>query len=215
MPRNELHPRTALINKKQKILSKLARQQALAWLAAHFPAVFDTTLSIQPLKKGIMHDILQYASEKADPSISFSKIREAVVAFTRRIDYLTCLKNREMRVDLNNHPVELVTEEEAEKAASTIKKMVEKSARNARREAREKSQSPYPVMRPVAHRSATPHAYNAAIAVHNNKPAIYSTANTTAPKSAVTITHKSTRTFDSEALTRARLKSKLGLAKED
>ena len=39
------------------------------------------------------------------------KLREAVVLFTRRLDYLTCLKAREMRIDLEGNIAGEVTEE--------------------------------------------------------------------------------------------------------
>nr|WP_253664881.1 ProQ/FinO family protein [Legionella micdadei] len=133
MRRQELHPRTAVINKTQKNKSKKARNEALSWLAVTFPQVFDNSLRIRPLKTGIMHDILAYADKAQEAGISKSKLREAVVLFTRRIDYLTCLKAREMRIDLDGNPVAMVTEEEAERAAVKIKKRVEKSARNARK----------------------------------------------------------------------------------
>ncbi len=126
MRKQELHPRTAVINKSQKNKSKNARSEALAWLAATFPPAFDNTLYISPLKIGIMADILKHADKAAEAGISNSKLREAVVLFTRRLDYLICLKSREMRIDLEGNPVSQVTEEEAECAAQKIKKRVEK-----------------------------------------------------------------------------------------
>lgn len=129
----ELHPRTALLNKQQKITCKLARQRALRWLARKFPNAFDNSITIRPLKLGIMEDVLKFADEAAAQGISASKLRQAVVVFTRRVDYLTCLKAREMRVDLDGNETIAVTEGEAEVAAVKLKKRVEKSLRNSRR----------------------------------------------------------------------------------
>ncbi|MDI1352614.1 MAG: ProQ/FinO family protein, partial [bacterium] len=124
MRKQELHPRTAVLNKNQKNLSKKARTDALAWLAATFPLAFDNTLRINPLKAGIMDDILEHAEHAAENGISKSKLREAVVLFTRRLDYLACLKAREMRIDLQGNSMVAVTDEEAEHASLKIKKRI-------------------------------------------------------------------------------------------
>lgn len=68
-----------------------------------------------------MSDILQHAEKAEQVGISKSKLREAVVLFTRRLDYLACLKAREVRIDLHGNPVAEVTEEEAEHASMKIK----------------------------------------------------------------------------------------------
>jgi ProP effector len=130
--KQELHPRTEMIQKKQKHLVRRARHDALGWLAETFPAVFDNSVTIRPLKIGIMADILAHADKALSAGISKSKLREAVVIFTRRVDYLTCLKAREMRVDLAGEAVAQVSEEEAHHAAVKIKKRVERSAKIAR-----------------------------------------------------------------------------------
>ena len=127
MKNQTLHPHTAAINHKQKIHATLARLDALNWLTETFPKAFDNTCSIQPLKIGILHDILAHAEQAQSAGISKSKLRQAVVVFTRRIDYLACIKAREMRVDLEGNPVARVTEEEAEHASSKIKRRAEKS----------------------------------------------------------------------------------------
>jgi ProP effector len=134
MRKQDLHPRTAVLNKEQKNHSKTLRITALQWLAIHFPLAFDNSSCIRPLKIGIMEDILVHADKAAEVGISKSKLREALVLFTRRLDYLTCLKIRERRIDLQGHEVTEVTLEEAEHAAVKIKKRVEKSARNARKQ---------------------------------------------------------------------------------
>lgn len=226
MRKQELHPRTAVINKTQKNKSKHARLTALQWLAAKFPNAFDNSISICPLKKGIIDDIMQHAEEAAKDGISRSKLREAVVLFTRRIDYLTSLKAKEMRIDLEGQAVESVSEDEAERAALKIKKRVEKSARNARKmmNARQSTSSGH---------SQSPSAYNSpqrehfqraytpppdregedvfpvypARSAYNN----YAAEPQTKPKSpAIMVKHKSAKPVDPDAV--ARLKAKLGLS---
>ncbi|CDZ76016.1 ProP effector [Legionella massiliensis] len=214
MRRQELHPRTAVINKAQKNKSKKARNEALSWLAAAFPQVFDNTARIRPLKVGIMDDILAYADKAEDAGISRSKLREAVVVFTRRIDYLTCLKARETRVDLNGEPVAQVTEEEAERASTKIRKRVEKSARNARKNLAGKIPSHYNV-KPSAqqgyHNSQDTFSGfpERAPAFSAQNPVMAPSARTAA---AVVVKHKTTRQFDPNAV--ARLKEKLGLSRK-
>ncbi|HRD69353.1 MAG TPA: activator of prop osmoprotectant transporter, partial [Legionella sp.] len=44
MRKQELHPRTAVLNKTQKNQSKKARSDALIWLAAQFPNAFDNSI---------------------------------------------------------------------------------------------------------------------------------------------------------------------------
>ncbi|KTC97333.1 ProQ [Legionella geestiana] len=206
MRRQELHPRTAVINRAQKLQSKKARVDALSWLAARFPEAFDNTSRIRPLKQGIMEDILATVADEAEAAgISKSKLREAVVVFTRRVDYLTCLKAREMRIDLQGSPAGLVTEEEAERAAVKIRKRVEKSARNARRNNLVKMQAFNPSragsgMPVMADDSALP----------ERAPAWSAPATPAARAPSVVVRHKSTRAFDPDAV--ARLKAKLGLS---
>ncbi|KTD26236.1 ProQ/FinO family protein [Legionella maceachernii] len=210
MRRQELHPRTAVINKAQKNKSKKARNEALSWLAATFPQVFDNSLRIRPLKTGIMNDILAYADKAQEAGISKSKLREAVVLFTRRIDYLTCLKAREMRVDLEGNPVNPVTEEEAERAASKIKKRVEKSARNARKSLL--SKSPNQSIR-LSHSSSP--INQETIPPYPERAPAYSMQNAAAQTqrpAPVIVKHKSARQFDPNAV--ARLKEKLGLSRK-
>lgn len=213
MRKQELHPRTAQINKKQKNLSKKARNEALIWLTNKFPQVFDNSTMIQPLKLGIMDDIMAYAEEAAAAGISKSKLREAVVLFTRRIDYLACLKSREMRVDLSGAPINPVTEDEANRAALKIKKRVEKTAKNARKNTCIKIQPPTQsnfydqgnfksVMDEEAYYSdqGTPYLSQPHLGIPTPSPS-------------VVIKHKTPRSFDPDAV--ARLKEKLGLSRKN
>lgn len=212
MRKQELHPRTAVINQKQKNLSKKARMDALSWLATTFPRAFDNTVSIQPLNLGIMNDILAYADKAGEVGISKSKLREAVVLFTRRIDYLTCLKAREMRVDLHGNVVAQVTEEEATLAAAKIKKRVEKSAKSARKNLSSVAIKPYS-QKPVPQTTVQP-AQEFVPYYPERAPAF--SAQSSAPvtrSTSVTVTHKQSRQFDPEAV--ARLKEKLGLSRKN
>ncbi|MCX7090820.1 MAG: ProQ/FinO family protein [Legionellales bacterium] len=133
MRKQILHPRTAAINQKQKNQSKKNRLDALHWLQTTFPAAFDNRTQIRPLNVGIIHDILRHADQTDGLTISKSKLREAVVLYTRRLDYLACLKARELRIDLLGNVSVPVSEEEAEAAALKIKKRVEKSIKNAKK----------------------------------------------------------------------------------
>lgn len=133
MRKQELHPYTAVINRKQRVQSKSARIEALNWLSLRFPEAFDNTTMIRPLKLGIMEDILNHAEEAKTAGISKSKLREAVVIYTRRIDYLICLKAKEMRIDLQGQAVSMVNEEDAERAALKIRKRIEKTTKSARK----------------------------------------------------------------------------------
>ena len=211
MRKQELHPRTEIINKKQKNQAKLARNEALLWLATLFPRSFDTSVVIQPLKEGIMMDILAHADKAAAVGISKSKLREAVVIFTRRIDYLTCLKAREMRVDLDGNPVVPVTEEEAQHAALKIKKRVEKSSKNARKSLINKPGTQH------YSRPSEPTKYQSeqhGSPYYPERPPAFSAQTNTQPArtSSVVITHKAARAYDPDAV--ARMKENLGLSRK-
>lgn len=214
MRKQELHPRTAVINQKQKNLSKKNRLDALNWLATTFPYVFNNSLQIHPLSLGIMSDILQHADKALEAGISKSKLREAVVLFTRRIDYLTCLKAREMRIDLNGNPTTQVTEDEAERASAKIKKRVEKSAKSARKLLNASAAKPY-ASRP-APAAATSTATREFVPYYPERPPAFSVQNslTPTPRSAAvtTVKHKQSRAYDPDAV--ARLKAKLGLSRK-
>jgi len=206
MRNQTLHPHTAAINHKQKTHAKLARHDALNWLTEHFPKAFDNSCRIQPLKIGIMHDILAHTEQAEAAGISKSKLRQAVVIFTRRIDYLACIKAREMRVDLEGNPVALVTEEEAEHAASKIKRRVEKSAKNARKQLAPKT----PYSTPSKPRAPT---YASATLQESEFRSSFSAQSPVARANAVVVKRKSARAFDPAAV--ARLKEKLGLAQKE
>lgn len=207
MRKQELHPRTAIVNKKQKNQSRLARNEALLWLAAVFPRAFDNSIMIQPLKLGIMEDILAHADQAVLVGISKSKLRQAVVMYTRRIDYLTCLKAREMRVNLSGEPESIVTEDEANRAAAKIKKRIEKSVKNARKSTLGK---PAQSCNAKSNTSDQEDFYSV-----DDKFNDYLNVNNLAQPSrnaTVVIKQKSARSYDPEVV--ARLKEKLGIARK-
>lgn len=220
MRKQELHPRTAVLNKNQKNKSKKARTDALLWLAVNFPNAFDNSVRISPLKLGIMDDILQYADKAATEGISKSKLREAVVLFTRRLDYLICLKAREMRIDLEGNTFSEVTEEEADHATVKIKKRVEKSVRNARKIMAEKiSSQPGIVSQPssgyisksTSQSTSRTEPYLPTYPVRAPAYSAQSAPAQPAKTAAVIVKHKTTRQYDPDAV--ARLKEKLGLSR--
>lgn len=192
MKKNQLHPRTEIINSKQKRQGREARIKALNWLAKKFPKAFDNTQNIYPLKIGIMDDILAYAEDAQKEGISKSKLRQAVVVFTRRIDYLACLKAQEYRIDLNGCSCEQVSEEEASTAAQKIKKRVEKSIKNQKKaQDTASAKTSLPV---YEHRSH------------------FLEREPVAKKIEIVFKNKSVKNFDPDAV--SRLKSKLGLARK-
>lgn len=212
MRKQDLHPRTAVLNKTQKNRSQKERKKALSWLAKTFPLVFDNSSQIQPLKIGIMEDILEYAPQAAEMGVSKSKLREAVVLFTRRLDYLACLKVRGMRVDLFGNPTEVVSEEEGKNAALKIKKRIEKGIRNARKDL------PAKAITHKAHKTEVVrhHESTSERPVHRypDHPPAFASQSSNAMNNvrtaAVVVKNKISRQFDPEAV--ARLKAKLGLS---
>lgn len=221
MRKQEIHPRTVVVNKAQKHHSKKTRLEALAWLMERFPEAFDNRLKIRPLKIGIMEDILAFTEEAQASGVSRTKLREAVVLFTRRVDYLTCLKAREVRVDLQGNPIAEVTEDEAYRASMKIKKRVEKAARNARKNLAGKVASYYQTQQNkppqtkqptyYAEKPASSHTYHDNYELNDpymDRERPYSVP-AASPKAPVVVRHKGARTYDSDAV--ARLREKLGL----
>lgn len=200
MSKLKLHPLTKFINQKQKAKAKQLRNETLDWLAKTFPHAFDDSLSIHPLKIGILQDLLNHSEQAAVAGISKTKLREAVVMFTRKIDYLTCVKAREMRIDLNGNPTQQVTEEEAAQAAEKIKKLIEKNAKIARQNTTSANPPTSSTSRPQPIRYPQDHEED------YRQPAVPPSTHATS----VIIKNKS-RAFDPDAV--ARLKEKLGLTR--
>ena len=193
MRKNELHPRTKVLNQQQKCKSRQARQTALTWLTQQFPKAFDTKTSIYALQIGIMQDILQHAGEAEKVGISKAKLRQAVVAFTRRLDYLACLKTQGERINLQGEVVGSVSSEEAVKAGEKIKKWVEKSIKNQK-----KNLIAAPSFQNLSPRTES---WDAVISKESMPK-----------KTEVLIKTRGSKAFDPEAV--LRLKSKLGINKK-
>ncbi|MBP6917986.1 MAG: ProQ/FinO family protein [Legionellaceae bacterium] len=196
MRKQIIHPRTAAINQKQKNHSKKSRLDALHWLQSRFPAAFDNRTQIRPLNVGIMNEILRHAEQTDGLGISKSKLREAVVLYTRRLDYLACLKARELRVDLMGNPSVRVSDEEAERAAAKIKKRIEKTIKNSKKLT-----------------TGTPEISARAkiIEIMPRAETERLAADPIAARS-VSVTHKQSRAYDPQVV--ARLKEKLGLSQQ-
>ena len=196
MRKQIIHPRTAAINQKQKNHSKKSRLDALHWLQSRFPAAFDNRTQIRPLNVGIMNEILGHAEQADGLGISKSKLREAVVLYTRRLDYLACLKARELRVDLMGNPSVRVSDEEAERAAAKIKKRIEKTIKNSKKLT-----------------TGTPEisARTKIIEIMPRAETARLAADSIAARS-VSVTHKQSRAYDPQVV--ARLKEKLGLSQQ-
>lgn len=206
MPRRQtLHPYTAIINKAQKTKSQQEKQQALKWLSQSFPAAFDTNQCIRPLKIGILQDILHYVETDKSCTLSKSKLREALVIFTRSIDYLACLKAQEMRIDLQGNPIALVTAEEAQNAGDKIRKKIERSIRLNRQQATNPNKEQASSYLVEKEENTQPTYGIEKTSAFTNQQWV-SAANNTA--SNVVIKHKTSKQYDPSAV--ARLKEKLG-----
>lgn len=122
----EDHPRKV---EKAQLDARKSCLDTLKWLAQTFPHAFNTEENVKPLKIGIINDIFAYLEANQITHLSKSKIRQAMVMFTRRMEYLVCLKCREPRVDLDGKTTTDVTEDEALQAKEKIKRHVDKSIR--------------------------------------------------------------------------------------
>lgn len=208
------HPRTTQIKRQQKEEANKARIDTLKWLASTFPEAFNTERRVRPLKIGIMQDILDYIEKHRPENISKTKIRQVVVMFTRRMEYLVCLKCRNHRVDLDGQFAGQVTEEEAEKAAAKIKQRMEQSLTTTAHTAKKTSK------KTTYHREAQAEnshfnptdAYQARNQSHSQYLAEPETTPANPTATQVTIKRKISRRIDPDAV--ARLKAKLGISKE-
>lgn len=131
----ELHPTTLMVNNVQREKSREAVRHVLTWLSTTFPKAFNVEGAIRPLKVGILQDILAYAEQNGGLPFSKAKLRKALVVFTRRMEYLTCVKMRDTRIGLDGEEVEAVSEEGAKLAVQRIKKTIEKTIRSHRKPA--------------------------------------------------------------------------------
>ncbi len=179
-------PTPSRLHRAAQAKRKKACLEALSWLAKTFPEPFDTETQVRPLKIGIIDDIFAYMEENNIDDISKSKLRQALVLFTRRMEYLVCLKGREPRIDLHGQTCGEVTETQALAAGDKIKQHVEG-------------------MMESKHVKASVNEGVSCSRVSEN-----SSIKAASPK--VVIKRKVNRRFDPEAV--ARFKEKLGIAKE-
>ena len=142
MKRKKNRLETSRLMVKQRNLSHHARLQALKWLSTRFPKAFCTETSIHALQLGMMEVLLAHADEAQSHGISKSKLREALVMFTHRLDYLACLKAQGPRINLEGEVVGEVTLEEAQNAAQKIKKHIDKNHRHQRIRASHSNHTP-------------------------------------------------------------------------
>lgn len=226
-----LHPKTEKINRAQIANANLARVQALGWLAQTFPEAFNTECRVRPLKKGILQDIFDYIEQNDTPPFSKSKIREAVVMFTRRMEYLVCVKSRNTRVNLLGEPAGDITDAEAEFAAEQIRQHVENAIEKADKPPRSRRYDACEKFAPRARDLLRKEKQEATTSFNvlqheedNFYPAmergtvtpscassdIYPANNQAQPQ--VTIRRKVSKRIDPDAV--ARLKAKLGIKKE-
>jgi ProP effector len=212
MRKQLLHPRTAAINQTQKNRSKLLRLEALQWLAKKFPEAFNNQKCIRPLNLGIMNEILECAKDAEDAGISKSKLREAVVVFTRRVDYLACLKAREARIDLFGNPGEKVSDDDANRAAIKLKQRVEKSLKNSRKFNSPNADSSAGKKQPNYPSKTQPYPAENFYNKTNYCDNLNNSFSETTKTQNVTITHKQSRQYDPNAV--MRLKEKLGLSRK-
>ena len=207
-----IHPTTKEVNRRQVELSNQAKIEALNWLSQTFPEAFNTEHRVRPLKKGIMDDIFAYLDDKPECDFSRSKLREAVVMFTRRMEYLVCLKCRNNRIDLQGKFTGEVSEEEAENAVEKIKIYTsdgyEKNKQAHRHLVREPRKAAFePKQNP---QTFTAPAHPPQMVSDNGLASAVSTPDI---KTQVTIKRKIAKKIDPEAV--ARMKAKLGIAKDD
>jgi len=178
----EGHPRKV---EKAQLDARKSCLDTLKWLAQTFPHAFNTEKQVKPLKIGIINDIFAYLEENQITHLSKSKIRQAMVVFTRRMEYLVCLKCREPRVDLDGNATTEVTEDEALQAKEKIKRHVDKSIR-------------------IKHQAKR----QCAISGHDSVPVIKELKPMTTE---ITVKKKVQRRYDPDAV--ARLKAQIRLAK--
>ena len=130
--------------------------------------------------------------------------------FTRRIDYLICLKAQEMRIDLHGNPESPVTPEEAERAALKIKKRIEKTTKNAKKIIPTKPQT-------TTASTTTPSYLKQnypSTPIHPPMRAHVGGLTQSMPRNTeITVKTKSSRQYDPSVV--ARLKEKLGLSRKE
>lgn len=93
---------------------KIEKQMVIAWLIEQFPkAFFPKAHQAQPLKLGILEDIIDVYERLEVRPFSKKRLREALNYYTASKAYLSAQKPDAQRLDLFGHPNGTVTAEQA------------------------------------------------------------------------------------------------------
>lgn len=93
---------------------KTEKQIVVGWLIEQFPkAFFQKHHLVQPLKLGILEDIIDVYERLDSPPFSKKQLREALNYYTASKAYLLAQKADAERVDLFGHPNGAVNAEQA------------------------------------------------------------------------------------------------------
>ena len=94
--------------------TKIEKQKAIGWLIEQFPkAFFQKSSGVQPLKLGILEDILDVYARLDSPPFSKKLLREALNYYTASKAYLLAQKPDAARIDLFGHHSGTVSTEQA------------------------------------------------------------------------------------------------------
>ncbi|MCX7119571.1 MAG: ProQ/FinO family protein [Gammaproteobacteria bacterium] len=93
---------------------KTEKQMVVSWLIEQFPkAFFQKPHLVQPLKLGILEDIIDVYERLDSPPCSKKLLREALNYYTVSKAYLSAQKPDAERIDLYGQPNGTVTAEQA------------------------------------------------------------------------------------------------------
>jgi len=145
-------------------------QEALAWLKATFPNTFFDGRHCKPLKVGIIKDIVAYIEAHPELTVSKTKVRLAVVQYTRQRYYINQLRFDADRVDLSGEPAGTVNEEEGKSAQFKLKRKVKKNNLNGKRR---------PPMRASGNRRSVPGNANPTIKFRPKRSTTYAASTST------------------------------------
>lgn len=97
--------------------TKLQKQAVIAWLVEQFPkAFFYKAVCVQPLKLGILEDIIDVYERLESPPFSKKTLREALNYYTASKAYLLAQEPEAQRIDLFGQPDGTVSAEQADYA---------------------------------------------------------------------------------------------------
>lgn len=93
---------------------KTEKQRVVSWLIEQFPkAFFQKSHLVQPLKLGILEDIIDVYERLDSPPFSKKLLREGLNYYTASKAYLSAQKAETIRIDLFGHPSGAVNAEQA------------------------------------------------------------------------------------------------------